>query len=44
MVVEKISHEFKLINTGKTKHHFIKERKQNELMNKKLKNIFTTLC
>ena len=43
MVVEKISHEFRLNDIDKTKHYFIKETNQNELMYKKHKKICTTL-
>ena len=39
MVEENISQEFKLKNLEQTKNYFIKEIDQNELMNKKHKNV-----
>ena len=43
MVEENISQEFRLKNIDQTKNYFLEEIKQNELMSKKHKKVFTTL-
>ena len=43
MVGKKISQEFRLKNKDKTRNYFLEEIKQNELMSKKHKKVFTTL-
>ena len=43
MVEENISQEFRLKNIDQTRNYFLEEIKQNELMSKKHKKVFTTL-
>ena len=43
MAKENIIQEFKLKNIVETRNYFIEEIKQNELMSKKHKNVFTSL-
>ena len=43
MVGEIISHKFKLQKIDETRNYFLEEIKQNELISKKLKEVFTTL-
>ena len=43
MVEENISQEFRLKNIDQTRNYFLEEIKQNELMSKKQKKVFTTL-
>ena len=43
MVHENINQEFRLGNIDETRNCFVEEIKQNELMNKKYKKVYTTL-
>ena len=43
MVEENISQEFRLQNIDKTRKYFLEEIKQNELMSRKPKKVYTTL-
>ena len=43
MVEENISQEFTLQNIDETRNYFLEEIKQNELMSRKHKKVFTTL-
>ena len=43
MVKENISQEFRWKNIDETRNYFLEEIKQNELMGKKHKNVYTTL-
>ena len=43
MAEENISQELRLKNINETRHFFLEKIKQNELMNKKLKKVCTTL-
>ena len=43
MVEENIKQEFRLKNIDETRNYFIKEIKQNQLMSKKHKKVFTIL-
>ena len=43
MVHENINQEFRLGNIDETRNCFVEEIKQNELMSKKYKKVYTTL-
>ena len=43
MVEENISQEFRLKNIDETRNYFLEEIEQNEMMNKKHKNVCATL-
>ena len=43
MIKEKISQEFKLKDTDKTRYYFLEEVEQNKLMSGKHKKVCTTL-
>ena len=43
MIQEKVNQEFRLKNINGTRNYFVVEVKQNELMSKTHKKVFTTL-